>query len=92
MRYFEFIAETPYLGAKTTDYYAFEDNITTEELEQIAEELKVQNAESYEYMVTGWDDDEYEDEDERQEALDEYYADCCCTYEEITKEEYEEVV
>lgn len=90
MRYFEFIAETPYLGTKSTDYYAFEDNITIEELEQLAEELKVQNAESFEYMVTGWNDDEYEDEDERQEALDEYYADCCCTYEEITKEEYEE--
>lgn len=92
MRYFKFIAETPYLGTESIDYYAFEDNITTEELEQIAEELEIQNAESFKYMVTGWNDDEYEDEDERQAALDEYYTDCYCIYEEITKEEYEEVV
>ncbi len=92
MRYFEFMAETPYAGTENTDYYAFEDNVTTEELEQLADELNTQNAESFEYLVTGWDDDEYEDKDERQEVLDDYYADCFCTYREITKEEYEEEV
>ena len=30
------------------------------------------------------------DEDEKQEALDNYYADCECSYEEITEEEYKE--
>ena len=90
MRYFEFKANTPYTGTESTDYYAFEDNVTTEELERLAGELNEQNASGFEYMVTGWDDDEYEDEDERQEALDYYYADCFCTYREITKEEYEE--
>lgn len=90
MKYFEFSADTPYTGTESIDYYAFEDDVTTEELEQLAEELNEQNAEGYEYLVTGWDDDEYDDEDERQMALDDYYAECCCTYKEITKEEYDE--
>ena len=33
-------------------------------------------------------DDNFEDEDEKAEALENYYADCTGTWEEITEEEY----
>ena len=52
----------------------------------------MQNAESYEYLVTGWNDENIEDmsEDETTELLDDYYADCSCSYKQITEEEYNE--
>ena len=61
-------------------------------MRETAEELTRENAESFEYLVTGWNGENIEDlnEDEVQELLDNYYADCSCEYEEISKEEYEE--
>ena len=56
----------------------------------MAEEFAQLNAESYEYLVTGWDDDNFDDEDEEAEALENYYADCVGKWEEITEEEYNE--
>ena len=90
MFYFRFTADTPYCGTKNTDYRTFETRPSDDVLDDMAEEFKILNAESYEYLVTGWDDDNFEDEDERVEALDNYYADCSGTWEEITEEEFEE--
>ena len=52
----------------------------------------VENAESFEYLVTGWSGENIEDlnEDEVQELLDNYYADCSYECEEITEEQYNE--
>ena len=43
------------------------------------------NAQSFEYIVTGWDEN-FELEEERED----YYGNLECGWEEITKEEYEE--
>ena len=90
MFYFRFTANTPYCGTENTDYQEFETRPTDAELDEMAEEFCILNAEGYEYLVTGWNNDNFEDEDEAEEALEDYRADCTGTWEEITKEEYEE--
>ena len=90
MFYFRFTADTPYCGTELVDYQKFEERPTDAELDKIAEDLAHNNAESYEYLVIGWNDDNFEDEDEEAEALENYYADCCGSWEEITEEEFEE--
>lgn len=90
MFYFKFTADTPYCGTELVDYQKFEERPTDAELDEIAEDLARSNAESFEYLVIGWDDDSFEDEDEEAEALENYYADCTGTWEEITEEEFEE--
>lgn len=89
MFYFRFIADTPYSGTENTDYRIFKERPTDAELDEMAEEFGQLNAESFEYLVTGWDED-YFDGDEKDEALENYYADCTGTWEEITEEEYNE--
>lgn len=88
MKYYRFMATTPYCGTDCEEYRGYPDNITEEELEQEADTFCYANAESFEYMVTGWNDDEFENETEREEAIENYYNDCYCTYEEISEEEY----
>ena len=90
MFYFKFTADTPYCGTELVDYQKFEERPTDAELDEIAEDIARSNAESFEYLVIGWDDDSFEDEDEEAEALENYYADCCGSWEEITEEEFEE--
>ena len=90
MFYFRFTADTPYCGTELVDYQKFEERPTDAELDEIAEDLAHSNAESFEYLVIGWDDDNFDDEDEEAEALENYYADCCGSWEEITEEEYNE--
>ena len=88
MFYFKFTADTPYCGTENTDYRKFEIRPSDAELDEMAEEFGILNAESYEYLVTGWYDDNFEDEDEEAEALENYHAECIGTWEEITEEEY----
>lgn len=90
MFYFRFTADTPYCGTELVDYQKFEERPTDAELDEIAEDLAHNNAEGFEYLVTGWDDDNFDDEDEEAEAIENYYADCCGSWEEITEEEFEE--
>ena len=89
MFYFKFTADTPYCGTEDTDYRKFEERPTDADLDEIAEEFSHGNAESYEYLVTGWNNEYFEDEDEEAEAVENYYADCTGTWEEITEEEFE---
>ena len=90
MFYFKFTADTPYSGTENTDYRAFKERPTDAELNEMAEDFGRLNAESYEYLLTGWNDDNFEDKDEEAEALENYYADCEGYWEEITEEEYNE--
>lgn len=92
MFYYKFTADTPYCGTEDTHYYEFDNEPSASMLDEIANELKYENGESFEYLVTGWDGENIEDltEDEIEELLTNYYADCECKYEQITKEEYEE--
>lgn len=89
MYYFRFTADTPYCGTELVDYQQFEERPTDAELDEIAEGMARNNAESFEYLVTGWDED-YFDGDEKDEALENYYEDCTGTWEEISAEEYNE--
>lgn len=85
MAYFEITVNTPYCGTRMEEYVKCE---TLSEAEAIAEELCQQNAENYEYLMTGWDYDAFDTEKERDEALENYYAECHWYVEEITEEEY----
>lgn len=88
MKYFRIVASTPYAGTSAEEYVAYEDNENAEDLaESYAKELCESNAESYEYLVTGWDN---EDDEDYSEELEWYHQDCDWYVEEISKEEYEE--
>lgn len=94
MKYFRFCANTPYSGTEQERYLAFPDNVTEEELEEYAEEMAHNNGESFEYLVFGWDADPVGDgemsQEEYDEQIDNFYADCDCSFEEVTEEEFVE--
>lgn len=87
MAYFQIIVDTPYYGTEQEEYIECE---TIQEAESIAEELCRTNAEGYEYLVSGWNDENFEDitEEEQLEELEEYYANCDWSVDEISAEEY----
>lgn len=90
MFYYKITADTPYCGTNAEDYRSFEGRPSVTELDEITEEFARLNAEGYEHLVSGWHNENFEDmtEVERQEELDNYYADCYGGWEEITEEEY----
>lgn len=94
MKYFRFCASTPYCGTEEEKYLAFPDNVTKEELEEYAEEMAHNNGEFFEYLVFGWDSDPVGDgemsQEEYDEQIDNFYADCNCDFEEVTEEEFME--
>lgn len=90
MFYFRFTADTPFCGTENTHYRGFDERPTDAELDEMAEEFGLLNAESYEYLVTGWGEDNFDNEDEETEALENYYADCTGAWEEITEKEFRE--
>ena len=90
IRYVRFWAETPYTGTDFEEYIAVGEQYKESDLNELAEELSRANAESYEYLVTGWEDDEFEDSEEREEAIERYYEDCCCGWDFVSREEWEE--
>ena len=92
MFYYKFTATTPYCGTEQVEYHKFDTKPNDEMLNSIAEQMARENGESYEYLVTGWDDENIEglDSGEVEEILNNYYADCHCGYEEITEEQFEE--
>lgn len=86
MRYIKFTGGNGYCGCDIEDYAAYED-ISDEELNNIAEIYALDNGSTYEYVATGWGRD-WECEEDR----DYYYDGCWCIWEEISKEEFEESV
>ena len=90
MYYYKFTADTIYCGTENEYFVATKEPLTAKEIDEMCEEYARENAESFEYLLTGWEDDNFEDEGEREEALTNYYADAECKCEEITKDEYEE--
>ena len=92
MVYIKIVASTPYCGTELIEYKEFEERPTDAELDEMTEDLARNNAESFEYLVTGWGEDYFDDEDEAAEALENYYADCFAEsgWVEITREEFEE--
>ena len=97
MYYYRFTASAPFLGTEQVFYYSYKEKPTERELEYQANELARDNGEGFEYMVFGWDFDLEEaitngeiTEEEYEEEIQNYYADCECSFEEITEEEYNE--
>lgn len=93
MKYYAFDAETDFCGTENTYYEAFEHEPTEKELNEMAEEIRVENGASFEYLLFGWDYDPVEagemTEAERDEEIEDYYASCTCTWREISQKEYE---
>ena len=86
MKYIRFYGSTGYAGTDYEDYEVYyDDDISSDELDQESEERGYANAEDYEYMVTGWNSD-WESEDDREQ----YYSDALdySGWEEIDEEEY----
>ena len=86
--YIKFTADTPYCGTESIVYMEFDEKPSAQWLDEQATEMANENAGSYEYLVTGWNDDMFDDEEERDAALEDYYASCGCEWEEVTEEEY----
>lgn len=87
MAYFQIIVDTPYYGTEQEEYIECE---RIEEAESIAEEVCRNNAEGYEYLVSGWDDENFEDltEEEQADEIEEYYANCNWYVNKVSAEEY----
>ena len=92
MKYYKFVSETPYCGTEQEYYHEFENEPTKEELEELADEYASWAYDSYSYLHSGWNNENLEDmtEEEAEEYMEDFRADCMCTYCEITEEEYKE--
>lgn len=89
--YYRFDASTPYSGTTTEHFVKFEDVPSKEELDDMAWEYAQEVGAEYEYLVTGWECGEPEDEEEAaalDEEINDYYDNCYCEYEEISEAEY----
>jgi hypothetical protein len=84
------MADTAYCGTEHIEYMAFEERPSEDELDDIAQDIANNNAESFEYLVTGWDNDEFDNDEDRAAALEDYYNDVSGSWVEISKEEFEE--
>lgn len=81
MKYYKFIATTPFLGTENKYCFCFNNNEANEELlNKYAENLRIENAKYYEYLIF--------DLKENYENKEDYYNDCACDYFEISEKEY----
>lgn len=85
MAYFKITVDTPYCGTREEEYIECD---TMSEAVETAKELCQNNAEGYEYLVTGWDDDYFDTQEEKDEALEDYYGGCDWYVDEVSEEEY----
>lgn len=87
MKYIRFYGSNGYCGCEYEEYVAFEDDITEAQLDEYSNELCDENAETYEYVETGWGESFESEEDQ------EYYYESARDYsgwDYVSKEEYEE--
>ena len=87
MIYVHFQGRNGYSGCDYEEYQAFEDDMTSQEIDEISNELAYENAETYEYIDRGWDN-EWESEEDREF----YYENAMsyCGWEYCSQEEFEE--
>lgn len=85
-RYYKITVDTPYAGTEEIILLVVNGETTESIISEYTEEKRMENAESYDYMVAGWDNEPEADE------LDDYYESCTGEYEEITADEYAELV
>jgi hypothetical protein len=85
MPYFKFTASTPYCGEEMTDYIEVaEDDLNS--VDEIADQLASDVADTFWH---GGEEDEDGNFTDGCYTQEDYYAECSCSYEEITKEEFE---
>lgn len=87
MKFYEVTLNTPYCGTESIEYISAE---TQRDAEERAEEMLQIHAEGYEYLVTGWDGERFDDEEKMEMALENYHADCSFELKEISEEEFNE--
>ena len=99
MRYIKFEGHCYYVGTDFEEYH--KTDMSDKELDEYARELIELNAPSYEYLVFGWDTtiEDIAEEDNcsieeaeiiYQDAIDDYYSSCECSWSVITEEEWRE--
>lgn len=98
MKYIKFSMDAGYCGTTFEQYEKFEDSevLDTEYLDSYLEDLIHDHCESYEYLATDhMDEDDYDSLDDFEEALEQatedFWENCSGTWEEVSKEEYEEM-
>ena len=100
-RYIKFEGSCYYVGTDFEEY--LKTDMSDKELDEYARDLIEQIAPSYEYLVFGWDTtiEEIAEEDNcsieeaeimYQDAIDDYYNSCDCSWSIITEEEYLESI
>lgn len=87
MRYIYFHGSTGYCGTDYHEFGEFPDETEDSIIEDISQNYAHDNADSYSYLATGWDDFETEQDEE------DYYEDAYsyCGWEEISKEEHDKL-
>ena len=98
MRYIKVGYGNGYCGCDGEEY--LHTDMSDKELDNYAQEQAMNNAESYQYMVWGWDyntAEEYAEEndvsvEEAEEMMEYYWENIESYWEEITQEEYEDNV
>lgn len=92
MLYVKFVLGTAYCGTEEIIKHKYENNCTDRDIEEEFFEEVRNNAESYEYLLTGWNGENFEDlsEEEVEDELENYYnsAKENSYWEYITIEEY----
>jgi hypothetical protein len=96
MKYYKFTADTPFSGTENTFYQCEENPLSEQELESLCADYSRDNAESFDYLVFGWNYDPVEEgemtEEEYEQEMENYYCDCSCSWEEISEEEFNEAL
>lgn len=92
MFYYKFTSGTPYCGTENEYYHKFEEQPSDDELEEMSDEYEQQAYDDYSYLHSGWNEENLEDmtEEEAEEYMDNFRADCYCEYVEISEDEYNE--
>ena len=85
MKYVKFWGGNGYCGCDYEEYEKFEDEVTEEEIDEYSDEIGYENAETYEWVVRGYDSDW-----ESEEECEEYYEDALnyCGWEYCTEEDF----
>jgi hypothetical protein len=96
MKYYKFVASTPFAGTENTFYHCMEEPLSEQELESLCTDYSHDNAEAFDYLVFGWCYDPVEEgemtEEEYEQEMENYYCDCSCTWEEISEEKFKEAL
>lgn len=83
MKYYKFTATTPYCRTDMVELVETEEPLEQWLIDCMCADCARENGEMYTHLATGWDGGWESKEDEEN-----YFADCLCTCEELTFEEW----